>query len=202
MEERESKMIITILVCIILILCIIVGGVLFVNTKSNITKGFNGNVSSNYARYLTNLEDEIRKNYNDSNKNQIRSNSVVLNTYYTVTITKDLELMFNTDDKKFDNVKLSDNVVNMFLIDYGNGGFKYLYFIKTDGTLNKICIDNIRAQSPINIEKTELNNIVNVTQGIINDEVSGDLTPIFIDIDGNMVIDNSLNAIPDNSNLQ
>ena len=172
MKERKltTKLIIII---ILLIMCIIF--LLFNKKEENKT----------YTKYLTNLEQNIKTKYDDYNNNVINDSSEILNTTYSINITKKLDLMFKSNDA---DKKLDTNVLNMFLIEEGNGGFKYLYFIKKDGSLNKICIDCYKETNEFKIEKINKDNIVNVTQGLFDNEVSGYTGPIFIDLNGNILV--------------
>ena len=97
-----------------------------------------------------------------------------------------MHLLFTTSNKKYDKFKVSSDVLNMFLVEVGNGGFKYLYFIKTDGSLNKFCVDCIKEDGKIKVEKDSKKYIVNVNQGLFDYEVSGFRSPIFVDINGNI----------------
>lgn len=143
-----------------------------------------------YHNYLTNLESNIKEKYEKYSNNVITGNSMILDTDINFTITKDLNLLFTTGDKKYNNYKLSENVLNMFLVYTGNGGYQYLYFIKNDGSLNKFCVDCLNEDKTLKVEKVNFKNIVNITQGLFDYEFSGASDPIFIDIDGNILLNN------------
>ena len=138
-----------------------------------------------YTNYLTNLKDSIKKNYKDYSNNVVLYESEATDINYTFTITKDLELKLSTSDKKYTDKKVSDDVVSMFLVSVGNGGYKNLYFIKTDGTLNYVCVDCISENEKVEIKKQDLKNIVLVTDGLFDYQYSGAAGAIFVDIQGN-----------------
>ena len=116
-----------------------------------------------YNEYLTNLKKEITDNYKTYSNNVVSGTSMYLNTDYNFTIDKNLNLTFTTNDGKYTNYKVSENVLNMFLIEVGNAGYKNLYFIKTDGSLNKMCIDCLKEDTTVNVIKEDKKNIINVT---------------------------------------
>ena len=142
-----------------------------------------------YTKYLTNLKNNIVKNYKVFTNNQITSKSKILDTNYTFIINKNLELLF-TMGNKYTNYKISNDVLNIFLINTGNGGYSTLYFIKSVGSLHSMCIECINDNNKITINKEKYTNIVNVIQGDFSDGYSGAPDAIFIDIEGNMYSDN------------
>ena len=180
--KQSNKGLIAILFIIIFLFAVIMGLLFGKNDKNQITNS----LSDKYEQYLSNLKTSIENNYEEYSNNVINSDSIILGTNYNFTITKNLELLFTTSNNQYEKYKVSENVLNMFLIEEGNGGFKYLYFIKTDGSLNKLCVDCLKEDSEIKIEVKDNKYIINVTQGLFDYEVSGARGPIFIDIDGNI----------------
>lgn len=143
-----------------------------------------------YKEYLSNLKKSIQSNYKDYSNNVISYESVEdENTIYTFTITKDLKLLLDSKSKSISEYKISDDVLSMFQIRIGNGGYNYIYFIKADGTLNSLCIDCIDSTSSIKVEKENAKNIVSVIQGAFDYEYSGTEGTILVDIDGNVILD-------------
>jgi hypothetical protein len=142
-----------------------------------------------YAKYLKNLKTNLSNI--DTNKDAnvaISSNSYIFDGYYSFKIDKDGNLLMTIDDKnynsKYNNYVLSKNVLQMFLVNFGNGGYKTLYFIKEDGTLNKLCVECI-ADGQFSITQDSHKNIVNIVSANIDISKGGSWTPIFIDIEGN-----------------
>jgi hypothetical protein len=204
-NQKNNKGFIGVLIAIIVLLLCVVLYLLFgkdmLNSKTNdnsttttTTKIDNNIVQSNntksadelYNEYLSNLKTGITSKYDTYSNNVVTGKSMYLDTGYEFTIKKNLDLVFTTANKKFSDHKISENVLNMFLIDVGNGGYTYLYFIKTDGSLNKMCIDCLNENNTVKVEKENKKNIVNITQGLFDYEFSGAPGPIFIDINGNV----------------
>ena len=180
---KNNKILNGVLIAVIIILLGILIYLQFINNKSS------NNIDKIYNNYLVNLKNNIINKYEDYSNNVVEVSNDYLDTVYTFTINKNLNLILTTRDNKYNNYKVSDNVLNMFLIDVGNGGFKYLYFIKDDGSLNKLCIDCIKEEGNVKVEKEDKKYIVNVIQGVFDYEVSGAPGPIFIDINGNIIMD-------------
>ena len=205
-NQKSNKGVIGVLIAIIILLLLIICFLLFGNktlnkckddiniTTPTTTKTIENNVQNNgvkssdelYSDYLSNLKNGITSKYETYSNNVVSGHSHYLDTNYDFTIKKNLDLVFTTGDKKYNNYKVSDNVLNMFLIDAGNGGYTLLYFIKADGSLNKMCIDCLNENDTVKIEKENKKYIVNVTQGLFDYEYSGAPGPIFIDINGNV----------------
>ena len=155
-------------------------------TTANETKFKSENkIEDLYKSYLDNLKKDITTKYNDNNYNVING-KYYNDTLYTFSITKDLDLVFTSYDSKFNQYKVSDNVLNMFIVETGNGGFKTLYFIKSDGSLNSLAIDSIADTGKIDVKKENKEYIVNVTTGGFDLNESGAYGPIFIDVKGNV----------------
>lgn len=198
MENKNNKTIMGVLVGIIIILLCLVcyvlfGEEIFKDNASNTPKVSDNSQNSTtkttdelYNEYLTNLKKEITDNYKTYSNNVVSANSVYLNTDYNFTIDKNLNLTFTTNDGKYTNYKVSENVLNMFLIEIGNAGYRNLYFIKADGSLNKMCIDCLKEDNTVKVLKEDRKNIINVTQGLFEYQNSGASGPIFIDITGNI----------------
>ena len=139
-----------------------------------------------YSNYIKNLKESLSKlNKEDSNnKFFISSNSMYFEKGYSFEIYNN-KLLFNLEDELVKNTYkdyvISENVLDMFLVSKGNGGYKYLYFIKEDGSLNSFCVECL-LNSEMKIKKVELKRIVSVKE-IITSEAR---EAVFIDIDGNV----------------
>lgn len=113
----------------------------------------------------------------------------IYDTSYSFLINEKLELFITSNSFKLDNYKISDNVLNMFLVEEGNGGYHYLYFIKNDGSLNKTCISCLTSSDNTpKIENVNAKYIVNVIQSSSgNEDESVNPISLYIDIDGNII---------------
>ena len=100
-----------------------------------------------------------------------------------VTIEKNSNLYGTYEE----NYNIGNNISNIYVSQYGNGGYSYIYLLKLDGTVD--CIDGTQTENGI-IEITQvdgLKNIINVVDcSMLDDNLSGAHEPIFIDIDGNI----------------
>ena len=84
-------------------------------------------------------------------------------------------------------VKLSDNVLNYFIVNVGQVGYKNLYYITTTGKIYEVDHEMQIDEAVDNLNKKELNlknivNVIGVNAGLLSS--SGDVA--FIDIDGNL----------------
>ena len=208
-QEKSNKGVITLLIVIIIILLCLVGYLLIgrdllnkdssgnttttANTDSSDTKN-KMSAAEKYQVYLSNLEKQIRSSYNNNDKvyykNLINGKNNFYDTFYEISINKNKELLFSSKELSLNNYKVSDGVLNMFVIEEGNAGYEYLFFVKKDGTINKFCISCITTEDKTpKIEKEDVKYVVSVMQGNFGKEVdeSGWVSPIFIDIDGNII---------------
>lgn len=108
---------------------------------------------------------------------------------YSVELSKDgnLTVIFN-DDHSYDSRFIASEVLNYYVISYGNGGFNGLYFIYEDGSVGFSAIESDYLNNiELSVSKIEgLKNIVTIVSGSYSDELSGYRGPVYIDIDGNM----------------
>lgn len=84
-------------------------------------------------------------------------------------------------------VKLSDNVLNYFIVSIGQYGYKNLYYITTTGKIYEVDHEMQIDEGVDNLNKKELNlknivNVIGIDAGLLSS--SGDVA--FIDIDGNL----------------
>lgn len=144
-----------------------------------------------YKNYLDNLKENIQENYGIKDDtylyNNINEISDYFNNNYEIELNENLELILNYGDK-FRDYKISNDVVDFFNIYVGNGGFKQLYFITSNGELYSADIEiSISDNKKIEINKVNKKNIISVIEGLQGDiEGGGASVPIFIDIEGNM----------------
>ena len=141
-----------------------------------------------YESYLNNLENNI-ENYNDTDNNLIKINNEIYDYSYTVEINKNKELILNylSDNRKdkYNNYKISDNVVSMFVVKNGNAGMNSLYYINTNGEIYETNIEDLDTKE-LASKKLNYKNIIYVTEGFHNDD-SGYSYPIFVNIEGNIL---------------
>lgn len=136
-----------------------------------------------YNKYLENSEKQIKTSESE-NSNVISESNKFFNTTANFLINKNLELILSTSSFKLENYKISDNVLDMFLVYEGNGGYDYLYFIKTDGSLNKVCVSCLTEKDSIpKVENVNAKYIVNVLQS----ETVDSKIATYVDIEGNVI---------------
>ena len=134
-----------------------------------------------YKEYLNNLKSSIQSKLKgehgdlDEQLIVLSITSLIGNEYLNFVIDKDLNLKEN-------NQVLDTNVLNMFVSNSGNGGYKTLYYIKEDG---KIYYIRITPQAEIvkqdsNVKENKCKNITNIIN--IANMVSN--STLFIDVDG------------------
>lgn len=150
-----------------------------------------------YKTYLENLEKSIEEKYEEIKDfdNPGLNNEAVYNKNdatglgYIITINEKKELRIkyiNGVDQvnpDYANYKISDNVLSFYRVHTGNGGYYTLYYITTEGEVYSASIEN-GVDTAITTKKIEnVKNIIEVKEGT---SISAG-TPIFIDIDGNVI---------------
>ena len=121
----------------------------------------------------------------------VDGNNMIDIKYYDVELNPEgeLKVIYYSKDNSSDSKFIANDVLNYYIIHYGNGGYKGLYFIYKDGSVGFANIE----QAYMNNEDITLKNIDNVknivtiVQGSFSDGLSGHRGPIYIDIDGNMI---------------
>lgn len=91
--------------------------------------------------------------------------------------------------KKYNKYKIDDNVLDFFVVEEGNGGYKYLYYITNDGSLYVINADGL--EDSIKPRKININNVISVievTDGY--NDGGGEREALFVDIEGNIIKNN------------
>ena len=155
--------------------------------NTNITENINTTDNTNqtetdiYAEYLENLDKSMNTEYTEYTHPHVSIYNDMYSFQYYLGITKDKELMLNDE-------KIADDVLTMFIVEKGNGGFKSLYYVDKDGKLFVAPIEEYIYNKETKLDITSLNykNIVNVTSGINStDGMASSYSPVFIDIDGN-----------------
>ena len=186
MEKNSSK---GLLILTIILSLLVVGLSSYLIYDKMIAKDDNEVVDNNYkdndklySEYLLNLKNNLEKNYTERDSETKINSNFVNGDAYTVTINKNGVLSLST---RKDDYEISNNVLEMFLVDVGNSGDKTLYFIKDDGTLNSFCVDCVLNEG-VKVIQSEYKNIVNVVNSAFGITYSGAYGPIFIDIEGNV----------------
>lgn len=132
-----------------------------------------------YSNYLKKLKTNLTKTYTENDGEGNISGDLFK---YNFTLNKEGILSMSIKENTYE---VSNKVLEMFLVDTGNGGYKNLYFIKEDGTLNYFCADCV-TDGNFDIKKSEHKNIVNVMNSSFGVTTSGANSPVFIDIEGNV----------------
>ena len=174
-----------------------------------------------YSEYLKNLEKNLKTNYSNDKGAHITSKYIYKNISYdkdcynnfTWYINDKLELILNSESKylssgsymtsKQKDVKVADNVLDIFIIETGLGDRSYyLYFIKTDGSVYRVNWKWSDAKGVVygaffdipNIKKLDVKNVVYVANYNWRKcpVCEGDNMAVFVDIDGNVSIDEYL----------
>jgi hypothetical protein len=196
-SPKSNNVVLIVIIAIVLFAAGVLVGK-YVLTTTEINKEENTNIKENtnttddsttievdkYAEYLENLEASMNKSYTAYTHPKIRVSNEMLSLTYIIKITNDNELML-------DSKKVADDVVSMFVVPNGNGGFNSLYFINKEGKLSVAKHEEYlyNKETTLSIESLDYENIVNVTSGIQStDGMAGTYTPIFTDIDGNVFI--------------
>lgn len=152
-----------------------------ITENTNTTDNTTATEEDIYAEYLENLEESMSKEYTEYTHPQISIYNDMYSFQYYLSITKDKELLLNDEE-------IANDVLTMFVVETGNGGFKSLYYIDKDGKLFVAPVEEYIYNKGTKLDITSLNykNIVNVTSGISSpDGRASSYSPIFIDIDGN-----------------
>jgi len=121
----------------------------------------------------------------------VDGNNMIDVKYYDVELNPDgeLKVIYYSKDNSSDSKFIANDVLNYYIIYYGNGGYKGLYFIYKDGSVGFANIEQAYMNNEdITIKNIEnVKNIVTIVQGSFSDGLSGHRGPIYIDIDGNMI---------------
>lgn len=162
------------------------------NGVSNKDYNSEKNINNSYELFAENLKSQLSKIYNESNDGEISSWS----DKYSIKIDKNRSLYITYHDsklnKKFNNYKIADNILNYYVVQTGQGGGKTLYFINENGTVGSADIEYGVIYSTDDVKQIPIKkdigykNIVAVIEAGFGVSVSGIAGPIFIDINGNV----------------
>lgn len=172
-------------------------------TEKELTEVSEKTPEERYNDYLKNLENAINNHFQkvpDISDDEL--SKLDYKKYYSQqsycgsTADSGIEYCISLDNKilnlKLSNneestVKLSDNVLNYFIVSIGQYGYKNLYYITTTGKIYEVDHEMQIDEGVDNLNKKELNlknivNVIGVNAGLLSS--SGDAA--FIDIDGNL----------------
>lgn len=153
-----------------------------------------------YKIFAQNLKKEVSKYGNIDNRKTIYYGAdAIKNSWYEVKLNSNgnLSLHFFEDEKlekKYGTNSLVKNVLVFYIVDVGQTESHMIYFINEDGTVGFVNLDTIIQNSTGKIEIKNkisgLENIVSIINGATGLEHSGGYSPLFIDIDGNILLNN------------
>lgn len=156
-----------------------------------------------YNEYLKNLENVTNKHFqkvpdvSDEELANLDSKKYYSQqSYCSSTANNEIEYCISLDNKILSlqlsnndesTIKLSDDVLNYFIVNVGQAGYKNLYYITTAGKVYEVNHEMQIDEGVDNLSKKELNlknivNVIGIDAGLLSS--SGDVA--FIDIDGNL----------------
>ena len=207
-SNNSKNIIIGVLVVLVIALEAYIGYDKFLSKdkeNTNITDSSTNDVNSDNDTNSNVIDNnyEIFKNNFIKNRQEYYDSSVKNKHYFerdsrtNILLDKDGNLYYSKDNEK---VTIATNVLNYEFLYTGNGGQKFLYFIKEDGTVS--CargIIYILAIDTLTFNKDNMDiqnnvggykNIIGFIEGIVSycgDVICDDVaSPIFVDINGNM----------------
>ena len=196
-KKRNSLMIVTI---ILLIASIGLLGFTISNkflSNNDVKENLSDNCDSDQNNLTTNSYEIFKNNIIKSRETakSFYASSSCDNISYVVSIDKSGDLFisyFGDLEKKYNNYKLSSNVLSFNIVPTGQGGCSSLYFLNLDGSVSSVETEYafLNASSSTNELKIVNNignykNIVSIVEGE-SGGMSGARIPLFIDINGNV----------------
>ena len=150
-------------------------------------------VSNKYNEFADKIISERKTFFEGESlyRTTVDGNNMIDVKYYNVELNPEgeLKVIYYSNDNSSDSKFIANDVLNYYIIYYGNGGYKGLYFIYKDGSVGFANIEQAYMnKEDITIKNIEnVKNIVTIVQGSFSDGMSGYHAPIYIDIDGNMI---------------
>ena len=150
-------------------------------------------VSNKYNEFADKIISERKTFFEGESlyRTTVDGNNMIDVKYYNVELNPEgeLKVIYYSNDNSSDSKFIANDVLNYYIIYYGNGGYKGLYFIYKDGSVGFANIEQAYMNKEnITIKNIEnVKNIVTIVQGSFSDGMSGYHAPIYIDIDGNMI---------------
>ena len=214
MENKNKKYIV--LVAILMILVLGLGGFIVYdkvlkedkttnNENSNSENSNNENInvsetSNPFELFRNNLIQERNEKFDESKDRSLsyslNEKTAMGNYFYELSLNKDGDLIVNFSqsdliDRYGNSVVLAHNVLLFNSVNVGNGGMKVLYFVKEDGTVSSINLEQqLEVKGDFNVTDNVGNfkDIINIIPSSIdlnNAEISDStVQPFFIDING------------------
>jgi len=197
-SPKSNNAVLIVIIAIVLFAAgILVGKYILTTTESN--KEENTNIKENtnitddstttevdkYAEYLESLSNSITKTYTEHTYAMDNYFNEMFSLKYTIAMNQNKGLFLN-------GYKIASNVLKYYVIPFGNGGYKSLYYITTEGKLFKSEHEEYlnEDKNDINTQELDYKNIVEIIPGIYStDGLAKTYSPIFIDVDGNMFIE-------------
>ena len=173
------------------------------NSNSENSNNENTNVSETsnpFELFRNNLIQERNEKFDESKDRSLsyslNENTAMCNYFYELSLNKDGDLIVNFSqsdliDRYGNSVVLAHNVLLFNSVNVGNGGMKVLYFVKEDGTVSSINLEQqLEVKGDFNVTDNVGNfkDIINIIPSSIdlnNAEISDStVQPFFIDING------------------
>ena len=150
-------------------------------TTEKVTENNSFDETAFYNEYLKNKKSSL---INNGGEYILSGSSILHDAEYNISIDSNLKLILNIDSlKKYNNYTVDENVIDAFLVSVGNGGYKYLYYLKDDGSVKSLCIDTLW-DSEIKIKTENYKNVVSIDEVLIGNERKAAVT----DINGKITI--------------
>ena len=214
MENKHKKYIV--LVAILMILVLGLGGFIVYdkvlkedkttnNENSNSENSNNENtnvseISNSFELFRNNLIQERNEKFDESKDRSLsyslNEKTAMGNYFYELSLNKDGDLIVNFSqsdliDRYGNSVVLAHNVLLFNSVNVGNGGMKVLYFVKEDGTVSSINLEQqLEVKGDFNVTDNvgnfkDIINIISSSIDLNNAEISDStVQPFFIDING------------------
>lgn len=173
------------------------------NSNSENSNNENTNVSETsnpFELFRNNLIQERNEKFDESKDRSLsyslNEKTAMGNYFYELSLNKDGDLIVNFSqsdliDRYGNSVVLAHNVLLFNSVNVGNGGMKVLYFVKEDGTVSSINLEQqLEVKGDFNVTDNVGNfkDIINIIPSSIdlnNAEISDStVQPFFIDING------------------
>ena len=157
MEKKNTGLIITIVVLVVLLLGLfgyVCYDKFYLDKKDDASKvdnktNENVNTTDNFKVFAKKLKANRVKQMQEDSKNNISTNADVYTSansdigYYSILLTDDGTLSVSYDNKnlkKYDTT-IDSNVLFYELVNFGNGGYKTLLYVKEDGRLYSASVE-------------------------------------------------------------
>ena len=157
MEKKNTGLIITIVVLVVLLLGLfgyVCYDKFYLDKRDDVSKvnnkiNENVNFTGTFDVFAKTLKANRVKHMQEDSKNNISTNADVYNSangdigYYSVLLTDDgkLSVSYDKDSLKKYDTTIDSNVLFYELVNFGNGGYKTLLYVKEDGRLYNASVE-------------------------------------------------------------